>query len=102
MEAISYILWAIVAPFVITFLGAKIFKIRTWIIVSFETLVVLLLTFVDIIENNPMGSLQGQLSSYFGNITNNFYLKYIPLIIVTIIFMQFLKKQSNRKISLKH
>jgi len=84
----------IVAPFVLASVGVKILKKRAWIIVSIETLIVLPLTFIGIIENNPTGNMQGQLSSYFGNITNNFYLKYIPLIIITTILIQFFKKQS--------
>lgn len=100
MELISYILWVIVAPFILAFLGVKIFKKRIWIIVSIEVLIVLPLTYIGIIENNPMGNMQRQLSSYFGNITNNFYLKYIPLIVITIIFIQFFKKQNKRKINI--
>jgi len=92
MELISYILWVIVAPFVLAYLGVKIFKKRAWVIISIETFIVLFLTFVGIIENNPTGNMQRQLSSYFGNITNNFYLKYLPLIIITIIFIRLFKK----------
>jgi hypothetical protein len=75
----------------------RILKIRTWIIFSFEALIVLLLTFVDIIENYPIGSLQRQLTSYFGNITSHFYLKYIPFLILSIIFIKFLTKTYSPK-----
>lgn len=92
MESVSYILWGIVVPFVLAFLGVKILKKWTWVIISIEVFIVLYLSFSGIIENNPMGTMQRQLSSYFGNITNDFYLKYVPLIIMTTMFMQLLKK----------
>ncbi len=95
MELISYIIWLTIAPLILAFLGLKVFNKRIWIIVGIETLIVLLLTFVGIIENNPTGNMQRQLSSYFGNITNDFYLKYLPFIIVTIIFIQFFKKTKH-------
>lgn len=95
MELISYIIWVIIAPLIFAFLGLKIFKKRIWIIIGIETFIVLLLTFVGIIENNPTGNMQRQLSSYFGNITNSFYLKYIPFLIVTILFIQFFKKTKH-------
>ncbi len=93
---ISIILWVIVAPFVTVFLGVKIFKIRTWIIISVETLIVLILTLIGIIENDPTGNMQRQLTSYFGNIKNYFYLKYIPFIIITLIFIKLIGRQNKR------
>jgi hypothetical protein len=97
MELMNYVIWVIVVPLLLAFFGVRQLKIRAWIIFSFEVLIILLLTFVDIIENYPIGSLQRQLTSYFGNITNNFYLKYIPFIILSVIFVKFLKKPYNPK-----
>jgi amino acid transporter len=84
-------------PFVIAFLWVKLLKKRTWMIIGIEVFIVLLLTWIGIIENYPTGNMQSQLSSYFGDITNNFYLKYIPFIIMTIILIQMLNKQNNQK-----
>lgn len=92
MKLISYMIWVVVAPFVLSYLGIKVFKKRFCIIVTIETIVILFLTLLGVIGNYPTGNIQNQLSLYFGNRTNDFYLKYIPLIISTIIFHGILKK----------
>jgi len=92
---VSYILWVFAAPAVLTFLGSYIFKKRAWVIVIIEIIAIMFLTFVGIIENNPMGNMQRQLSSYFGNITNDFYLKYLPLVVMTMIFIRLFKKTNK-------
>jgi amino acid transporter len=92
MQLVSYILWIIIAPVIIALIDQKLLK-RTWIILSGEIFIVVLLTFIGIIENNPTGNMQRQLASYFGDITNDFYLKYIPFILATVILLQFIKKK---------
>lgn len=96
MQPISYILWLIVTPLILGFLGGRLLKRGTLLVVIIELIVILPLTYIRIIENYHVGNIQRQLSSYFGKITNDFYLKYLPSIILTIIFVQIFKKLKRR------
>lgn len=92
MKLVSCIIFIILVSFIIAYFGIKVLRKRSCIIVPIEIIIVFFLTLLGIIENYPTGNIQNQLSSYFGNITNDLYLKYIPLIILTIIFHKILKK----------
>lgn len=93
IETIKNILWVIVLPLVIAFLGKILFKIKTWIILSIELMIILLLTVIGMIENYPTGSLQNQFMSYFRNLQNSFYLMYLPIIVMTIVFARIIKSK---------
>lgn len=95
IETIKNILWVIVVPLVIAFLGKILFKIKTWIIISIELLIILVLTLIGIIGNYPNGSLQNQFVSYFGDLGNSFYSMYLPILVMTILFTHLIKEFRN-------
>lgn len=90
MEVITYVVFIILMPCLLAYIGRRVLKNIFWIIVI-EAIMILILTFIGIIENNPMGNTQRQLASYFSQFNNDFYIKYLPFVTLTIIFMRLFK-----------
>ncbi|MDF2801884.1 MAG: hypothetical protein K0S61_1787 [Anaerocolumna sp.] len=95
MEPITNIIILIIGPFIVAFISNKLLKDKSWIIIGIETIIIFLLTFIGIIENNPTGNTQRQLNSYFGTLKNEFYLKYLPFLLLSIILMYIFRRRSK-------
>lgn len=100
MEIISYLLWIVVFPVIFAIIVWKVLK-KKWVISILQGLMLLPLIIIGMIENNPMGNIQRQVTSYFGDFTNDFYLKYIPFIVITAILLWIMKKHSKNVVNTK-
>lgn len=87
---ISFIVIIIFSLFIALF-STYIFRKNAWVIILIEIPMVLSSTLKDIIEIYPSGDIKYQLTSYFINFSNKFYLRYLPLLICTIIFIIYFK-----------
>jgi hypothetical protein len=88
MDIFNYVIWLIIGPLVAAFLAITICKKIRRLIYFLQELIILFFTFVDIIQNHPYGNMSQQLRSYFGNMANNFYVKYLPFLLITIIVIK--------------
>lgn len=87
----------IVLSLCIALFSTYIFRKNAWVIILIEVPMILFLTLKDIIERYPTGNIENQLKSYFLNPVNNFYLRYIPFLICTIIFVIYFKEKLNAR-----
>ena len=87
---ISFIVIIIFSLFIALF-STYIFRKNAWVIILIEIPMVLSSTLKDIIEIYPSGDIKYQLTSYFINFSNKFYLRYLPFLICTAIFIIYFK-----------
>ena len=87
---ICFIVIIILSLFISLF-STYIFGKNAWVVILIEIPMVLSSTLKDIIEIYPSGNIKYQLTSYFVNFNNKFYLRYLPLFIFTIIFIIYFK-----------
>lgn len=93
----SYIVFIIIAPCILAFLGVKLLKDKAFILICIELIICLFLTFIGMIENYPVGDIRRQFISYFGNLMNDFYVKYLPCIFMSIILMSLFKRNLSKR-----
>lgn len=98
MEIISYLIWIVVLPVVFAAIARIVLK-KKWVITIIQGLILLPFIIIGMIENNPMSNIQRQVISYFGDITNDFYLKYIPFVLITAILLWIMKKQDKNEVT---
>ncbi len=94
---VSYIVFIIIVPCILAFLGVKILKHKAFILIGVELIIFLFLTFIGMIENYPVGDTRRQFISYFGNFKNEFYVNYMPCFFMSIILMYLFKRNLTKR-----
>lgn len=97
IELVICFIWGIVLPLLIVAFSKYIFRKNAWIIILIEIPMMLFFTLTDILTRYPIGNIKYKLTSYFMNITNNFYLRYLPFVILTTICIVYFKGKINIK-----